>query len=257
MAMGSFALDAVIASEAKQSSSPNVYSGLLRRFAPRNDALRHELLSPRLGMSLFVPARPPPFVPGLRVGLFGGSFNPPHEGHRAASLLALRRLQLDRIWWLVSPANPLKETRELAPLALRLEAVRKISRHPRIELTAIEAAIGATFSFETISYLKRRCPGVHFVWVMGADNFCYFDRWQRWREIAELVPIAIIDRPGFTLSALHGRAAETMARYRLNETHASVLATAALPAFVFLHGPRSPKSSTELRGKPALLAPKK
>ena len=191
----------------------------------------------------------PPFVPGLRVGLFGGSFNPPHDGHRAASLLALRRLSLDRVWWLVTPNNPLKDARELAPLALRLEAARKVRRHPRIEVTAIEAAIGATYSFETISYLKRRCPSVHFVWLMGADNFQYFDRWQRWREIAELVPIAIIDRPGFTLTATHGRAAVTLARNRLNETRASVLATVMPPALVFLHGPRSPKSSTELRRK--------
>src|SRR5919197_2515687 len=97
------------------------------------------------------------------------------------------------------------------PLAKRLEAARKVSRHPRIEVTAIEATIGATYTFETISFLKRRCPGVHFVWVMGADNFRYFDRWQHWRDIARLVPIAIIDRPEFTLAALHGRAAVALA----------------------------------------------
>jgi nicotinate-nucleotide adenylyltransferase len=191
----------------------------------------------------------PPSVPGLRVGLFGGSFNPPHGGHRAASLLALRRLRLDRIWWLVSPNNPLKDARQLAPLALRLETARRMSCHPRIEVTALEAAIGATFSFQTISYLKRRRPGVHFVWVMGADNFRYFDKWQRWRGIADLVPLAIVDRPGFTLTATHGRAAETLAPYRLDETRAPCLATAAPPAFVFLYGPRSAKSSTALRGK--------
>jgi nicotinate-nucleotide adenylyltransferase len=196
--------------------------------------------------------RLPPFVPGLKVGLFGGSFNPPHEGHRAASLLALRRLKLDRIWWLVTPNNPLKDARDLAPLAQRLEAARKIANHPRIEVTAIEAAIGATYSFETVSYLKRRCAGVRFVWIMGADNFRYFDRWQRWGEIAKLVPIAIIDRPGCTLVALSGRAALTTAHYRLDETRASRLATYAPPAFVFLHGPRSEMSSTELRSKVTL-----
>ena len=191
-------------------------------------------------------------MPGLRVGLFGGSFNPPHDGHRAASLLALRRLSLDRVWWLVSPGNPLKDTGELAPLAVRLEAARKVSRHPRIEVTGVETSIGAAYSFETISYLKRRCPKVHFVWTMGADNFRYFDRWQRWREIVKLIPLAVIDRPGFTLTALSGRAAETLARYRFEEACASVLATSAPPAFVFLHGPRSPKSSTALRSKPQL-----
>lgn len=192
----------------------------------------------------------PPFVPGLKVGLFGGSFNPPHDGHRAASLLALRRLNLHHIWWLVSPANPLKDARELAPLAERVEAARTVSQHPRIKITAIEAAIGSTYTFDTISYLKRRCPGVHFVWLMGADNFRHFDRWQRWRDIARLVPIAIIDRPGSTLIAPHGRAAEALAIYRRDETDSGLLAMAAPPAVMFLHGPRSEKSSTALREKP-------
>ena len=195
-------------------------------------------------------AKPPPFVRGLRIGLFGGSFNPPHDGHRAASLQALRRLRLDRVWWLVSPANPLKDARELAPLAERVEAARRVSQHPRINITAFEVAIGSTHTFETISYLMRRCPGVHFVWLMGTDNFCHFDRWQRWRDIARLVPIAIIDRPGSTLIAPHGRAAETLARYRRDETDSGLLAMASPPAFVFLHGPRSPLSSTALRENP-------
>ncbi|PNE12538.1 MAG: nicotinic acid mononucleotide adenylyltransferase [Beijerinckiaceae bacterium] len=195
-------------------------------------------------------AKTPPFVPGLRVGLLGGSFNPPHDGHREASLLALRRLQLHRIWWLVSPANPLKDPHEIAPLAERVEAARRVSQHPRIAVTAFEAAIGAAYTFDTITYLKQRCPGVHFVWLMGADNFRLFDRWQRWRDIARLVPIAIIDRPGSTLTAPHGRAAETLAPYRRDETDGGLLAMAAPPAFIFLHGPRSPMSSTALRGNP-------
>lgn len=207
-------------------------------------------------MSLTVPARPPPFARGMKIGLFGGSFNPPHEGHRTVSLVALKRLNLDRIWWLVSPGNPLKDARDLAPLTLRVEAARKVSRHPRIEVTAIEAAIGATYSFETITYLKRRCSGVHFVWVMGADNFRYFDRWQHWRDIAKLVPIAITDRPGFTLTAPHGRAAQALAPFRRDESCASRLATMTPPAFVFLHGPRSEISSTELRAKPRKLVQK-
>ncbi len=201
-------------------------------------------------MSLAPYAKVPPFTRGLRIGLFGGSFNPAHEGHRAASLLALRRLHLDRIWWLVSPANPLKDPRALAPLALRVDAARKLAHHPRIIVTALEAAIGATYTFETIIYLKRRCAGVHFVWLMGADNFRGFDRWQRWRDIARLVPIAIIDRPGSTLTALHGRVASALAPYRLDESSGACLATAAPPAFLFLHGPRSPMSSTALREHP-------
>lgn len=194
-------------------------------------------------------AKPPPHTPGLRVGLFGGSFNPPHEGHRAASLLALRRLRLDRIWWLVSPGNPLKDARELAPLAARLEAAQKLARHPRVAVTALEAALGAPYTFATISYLKRRCPGVHFVWLMGADNLPGFHHWKRWRDIARLVPICAIDRPGSTLRAPLSRAGQVLAPYQLDEAQAARLATAAPPAFVFLHGPRSTLSSTALRAE--------
>jgi nicotinate-nucleotide adenylyltransferase len=183
----------------------------------------------------------------MRIGLFGGSFNPPHDGHREASLLALRRLRLDQIWWLVSPGNPLKDPLQLAPLAERLGAARAIARHPRIKPTAIEAMIGTAFTFGTISYLKQRCRGVHFVWLMGADNLSSFHSWKRWRDIADLVPIAVIDRPGSTLKAAHSRAALALAPYRLDEGAAACLADAPPPAFTFLHGPRSPLSSTALR----------
>jgi nicotinate-nucleotide adenylyltransferase len=198
-------------------------------------------------LSFVSPFKVPPHAAGLRVGLLGGSFNPAHDGHREVSLIALRRLHLDRVWWLVSPGNPLKDRRALAPLALRVETARKASHHPRIKVTAIEAAIGTVYTFETLSYLKQRCHGVHFVWIMGADNFLQFDRWKRWRDIAKLVPIAVVDRPGSTLTALHGRAAEALARYRLDENASACLATTAPPAFVFLHGPRSPMSSTAVR----------
>lgn len=181
------------------------------------------------------------------MGLFGGSFNPPHEGHRAASLLALRRLRLDRVWWLVSPGNPLKDKTELAPLGQRMGAAQKLASDPRIKVTGIEAAIGTTFSFETVAYLKRRCPGVHFVWIMGADNLAGFHRWKRWRDLVTLVPIAIIDRPGSTLKAMSTRAGRMLAPYRLPENAAARLADARPPAFIFLHGPRSALSSTALR----------
>ena len=189
----------------------------------------------------------PPHAPGLKIGLFGGSFNPAHEGHRAASLIALHRLGLDRVWWLVSPANPLKNSQDLASLSARTGAARERARHPRIEVTAVEAAIGARYTYETIRYLKRRCPGVHFVWIMGADNLATFHRWQRWREIAENVPIAIIDRPGSTLSATHSPAAVALAPYRRDESRSLTFATQKPPAIIFLHGPRSALSSTVLR----------
>lgn len=195
------------------------------------------------------PARLPPHAPGQRIGLFGGSFNPPHAGHRAASLLALRRLRLDRIWWLVSPGNPLKDTTDLPPLTLRLDAAQKLARHPRIDVTGFEATLGRPYSFETIRYLEQRCRGVRFVWLMGADNLRDFHYWKRWRNIAELVPIAIIDRPGSTLPGTHARFAQAFARYRLDEAKGPCLATRRPPAFVYVHGPRSPLSSTAMRAE--------
>lgn len=193
-------------------------------------------------------ARRLPFVTqGLRVGLFGGSFNPAHAAHRAASLLALRRLGLDRVWWLVTPGNPLKDNRALPPLEERIAIARAVARHPRIDVTGFEASIGTRYTYETLAYLVRRLPGVRFVWIMGADNLAHFDRWQHWRGIADLVPIAVVDRMGQSLAATASPAAQALARYRLCEHEARLLADCAPPAWVFLHGLKSPLSSTGIR----------
>jgi nicotinate-nucleotide adenylyltransferase len=191
----------------------------------------------------------PPHAPGLKVGLFGGSFNPAHEGHRAASLLALRRLGLDRVWWLVSPGNPLKDTSGLPPLDERVAAATHVAQDPRIAVTGFEETIGAHYTYQTILYLKARCRGVHFVWIMGADNLMNFERWKHWRTIAANVPIAIIDRPGSTLSATHARAALALSRYRHDESDARLFPLTPPPAMIFLHGPRSDMSSTALRSE--------
>ena len=191
--------------------------------------------------------RLPPLAPGLRIGIYGGSFNPPHAGHRHVSLLALRRLRLDRIWWVVTPGNPLKDHGELAPLAERVAQARRIASHPAIAVTSFEEAIGARFTVDTLTYLRRRFPAVRFVWIMGADNLPGFHRWRGWRAIARLMPIAVVDRPGFTLRAPHARAAGWLARYRVDEAEAPRLADRRPPAWLFLHGPRSTLSSTLLR----------
>ncbi|NDB70264.1 MAG: nicotinate-nucleotide adenylyltransferase, partial [Methylocystaceae bacterium] len=140
----------------------------------------------------------PSHAPGMRIGLFGGSFNPPHQGHLLVSHLALTRLRLDRLWWLVTPGNPLKDSANLAPLDWRISHARALTRDPRIIVTDIEKKIGTQFTSDTLSFLRARCRGVRFVWIMGADNLLEFHRWRHWQEIIRLMPVAIIDRPGAT-----------------------------------------------------------
>jgi nicotinate-nucleotide adenylyltransferase len=212
------------------------------------DSILHDAMR---SVAAFGPVHLPPHAAGQKIGLLGGSFDPPHEGHRAASLLALKRLGLDRVWWLVSPGNPLKDTQHLAPLPERLLAARRLAHHPRIAVTDLEAEAGTRFTYDTVAYLKRRASQCHFVWLMGADNFIHFHRWKRWREIADLVPLAIIDRPGSTLKAAHSQAAKALEGMRLEESDARLLPLCQPPAFVFLHGPRSPLSSTALRERGA------
>ena len=189
----------------------------------------------------------PSVADGLRIGLQGGSFNPPHAAHRQLALLALKRLQLDRVWWLVSPGNPLKDTRELPSLATRIEAARKVAAHPAIEVTGIEAALNTRYTVDTIAALRRRFPNVRFVWLMGADNLAQFHRWRDWERIAAQIPIAVIDRPPDSFRALAAPAARALSKYRHNESRAARLADLPAPAWTYLHGMKSPLSSTELR----------
>jgi nicotinate-nucleotide adenylyltransferase len=193
--------------------------------------------------------RLPPYSHGMRIGLFGGTFNPPHQAHLAACLLAMKRLELDAVWWLVTPANPLKDTRGLTPLDHRLKAIRVFARHPRIHVTGFEAAIGSRYTYKTVSFLRRRCPGVHFVWIMGADNLRSFHRWQRWRGVASKVPIAVVDRLGPSLYATGGIAGQALGPWRIPEQAAKALPLRKPPAWVYLHGLKSPLSSTALRQK--------
>jgi nicotinate-nucleotide adenylyltransferase len=194
-----------------------------------------------------VKLRLPPHGPGLKVGLLGGSFNPPHQAHRAVSLFAMKRLGLDRVWWLVTPGNPLKDTRGLPPLAHRMAAARRMAAHPRIDVTDLEAAIGTRFTCDTIAWLTRRFPAVRFVWIMGADNLASFHRWRNWRAIAARVPIAVIDRFGASLAAAAAPAGLALAKARIPESAARSLARRHPPAWVYLHGIKSPLSSTALR----------
>jgi nicotinate-nucleotide adenylyltransferase len=191
----------------------------------------------------------PPSGAGMRIGLFGGSFNPVHEGHRLVAEQTLQRLQLDALWVLVTPGNPLKDQSELAPLADRVAATRAVMDHPRIRVTGFEAAHGFTYSWQTVMFLKKTLRDRHFVWIMGADNLVNFHHWERWRDIAAMLPIAVYVRPGSARRAPASLATTALAQYRLDETDAGRLATMPAPAWVYLHGLTSPLSSSAIRAR--------
>jgi nicotinate-nucleotide adenylyltransferase len=194
--------------------------------------------------------RLPPTSPGLRVGLFGGSFNPPHQGHLMLARVAMRRLELDRVWWLVTPGNPLKSLAELPSQESRMAECRALIGHSRrMVVSGIEAEIGTRYTEQTIRFLKARRPGVNFVWLMGADNLAGFHRWKNWQDIAGNVPMAVIDRPGSTLRAASSPAARALARYRIDESDAALLPRLVAPRWLFLHVKRVNLSSTQLRAK--------
>ena len=187
-------------------------------------------------------------APNMSIGLLGGSFNPPHAAHRQISLAALKRLGLDQVWWLVSPGNPLKDAGKAPDLKARIEAARAVARHPRIVVTGFEGARRSAYTIDTIRFLKRRYPSVDFVWLMGADNLASLHRWRAWEELLGLVPIAVLDRPGYRLKARASRAAQRFAFAALDESDARGLASMGPPAWTLLSLPLSSLSSTRLRG---------
>lgn len=191
----------------------------------------------------------PPAAPHQRIGIMGGSFNPPHEGHRIVAVTALRRLKLDRLWWVVTPGNPLKSTRGLASLGERMDACRALAKDPRMAVTGFESALSSPYTAQTLEFLRLRNPHTCFVWVMGADNLASFHRWQRWRQIARTIPMAVVDRPGWRLKALASPTAHAFCSRRLPEALAAQLATATPPAWVYLTTRLSLLSSSDIRAK--------
>ena len=187
-------------------------------------------------------------VPGMRVGLFGGTFDPPHAGHLHVARTAMRRLKLDRVWWLVSPQNPLK-ARQAGDLARRMNAVAELASEPRMVISDIEARLGINRTVDLMRELKRRHPGVRFVWIMGADNLSTIHRWGHWREIFASYPVAVVSRPTDAVRARLSPAARIHARDRLPEGRARILADCAAPAWIYLTEPYHPHSSTALRNR--------
>jgi nicotinate-nucleotide adenylyltransferase len=185
---------------------------------------------------------------GMRIGLLGGSFNPAHEGHQYVSEVALRQLKLDYVWWLVSPQNPLKPEAGMAPLGERLAgAAARFEQHPRIRVLDVETALGTRYTIDTLTALKRRFPAVKFVWLMGTDNLASFRHWKRWADIARLVPIAMVIRPGSTLAPLYSK---PMQRFgRRDPASFARLALTDPPALAVLDGRRNGASSTAIRAQ--------
>ncbi|MGH1331271.1 MAG: nicotinate-nucleotide adenylyltransferase [Paracoccaceae bacterium] len=184
--------------------------------------------------------------PGQVIGLLGGSFDPAHEGHANITREALKRFGLDRVWWLVSPGNPLKEHGP-APMQARLEAARAVMEDPRVIITDIEADLGTRYTAETLEALFKAYPGVHFVWLMGADNLAQFHRWERWRWIMENIPIGVIARPASRTAARASKAATIYRAARLSGREAALLAKAPAPRWCFINVPMRAVSSSAIR----------
>lgn len=189
----------------------------------------------------------PPSAPGMRIGIFGGSFNPMHAGHLLVMEETLRRLRLDALWVLVTPGNPLKNNANLPSLAERVTAARALVGDPRIRVTGFEAAKGFVYTWQTVRFLTQALPDRHFVWIMGADSLADFHRWERWEDIAASIPMAVYVRPGAGRRALASRAAATLDHAQIDETKAPILATRRAPAWVYLQGRQSALSSTAIR----------
>ncbi len=201
----------------------------------------------KLGKVLPEWMRLPYAADGNRIGLFGGSFNPPHQGHLMVAKTAMRRLKLHQVWWLVSPGNPLKSHYELAPIEQRVAAVQQLAHHPKMKVTAFEEVLGTSYSARTLQQLQLRRPRLKFVWLMGADNLSNFHHWQNWQSIIEGVPVAIVDRPKATLSPLSAQVCQRYGFAQLPEKSADQLPDCAAPCWTILHGPLDETSSTLLR----------
>ncbi len=190
----------------------------------------------------------PPHGFKQRIGLFGGSFNPAHEGHRQVALYALKRLKLDWVWWLVSPQNPLKDPRETGDYAKRLSATKRLAKHPQFIVTDLERQIGSRNSAQTLRVLRQQAKG-HFVWIMGADSLANFHHWLHWQEIAETMNIAVLARPGYSIRALDSKTALRYHDQRISNDRPQILAAKRPPHWAFISMPLRKESSTAIRAR--------
>ncbi len=190
---------------------------------------------------------PSPVYKGMRIGLLGGSFNPAHEGHRHISLIALRRLQLHQVWWLVSPQNPLKSSQGMGSFEDRLSTAKTIASHAKIHVSDLEQQLATSYTSETLAHLSKRLPRANLVWLMGADNLIDIHRWKEWTKIFETSAVAVIARPGYAQAVLKSQAARRYASARLDASDASLLAERTPPAWVYVQEDLHPASATAIR----------
>lgn len=184
--------------------------------------------------------------PGMSVGLLGGSFDPAHQGHVQISRAALQRFNLDCLWWLVSPGNPLK-SRAPASMERRIATAQRLMDHPKVQISDIEARLGTRYTAETLRALRRLYPQVRFVWLMGADNLAHFHHWKDWQQIMETVPIGVLARPGDRISARLSPAALIYRGQMLKDSQSQALARSQAPAWCFVNVPMISVSSTAIR----------
>lgn len=178
------------------------------------------------------------------IGLLGGSFDPAHDGHAHITHEAMKRLSLDRVWWLVSPGNPLK-ARSPAPMAQRMARAREVIADPHVVVTDLEVRLGTRATADTLRRLQAIYPGVRFVWIMGADNLVQFHRWSRWRDIMAMVPVAVMARPGAGLAA---RLSVTARAFRgAQVARPEGLGLRKAPAWCFVNLPMHGASSSAIR----------
>ncbi len=190
--------------------------------------------------------RLPSATDGIKIGLLGGSFDPAHEGHAHVAETALKRLQLDYVWWIPARGNPLKSTQ--TPFEKRFASAERMARGPHMRVTDIEKRLDLSYTNALIQQLKQTAPKAHFVWIMGGDNLINFHKWQGWTQIADSVPIAVVARPGAGARARFSKFARRYAHARIADAQAASLATSDAPHWVHLRAPLNSESSTRLRG---------
>ena len=184
-----------------------------------------------------------------RIGLLGGSFNPAHRGHRRISLAAMRALDLDELWWLVSPGNPLKPTKGMADYEARLESAREVARRSPIRVSDFEREAGTRYTVDTVAALLKRHPQHCFIWLMGEDTVAQFHQWKDWRKLASMLPIAVVSRPGYDDEARAARAMGWLRWFVRPRAKAKEWTAWSAPAITFLRLPPDTTSATRLRAR--------